>query len=147
MEVSLKNQAREVARAHQALDDLAGRHSLPARSVTRLHVAIEEHLTNIISYGYQPGQKGTINVRFAVEPSNLTVEIEDDGRPFNLAQAPEVDTSLPLDERPLGGLGIHMIRKSVDRLEYRRSNGRNMLTLQARISFDPPAGASGGTDT
>lgn len=119
---------------HQALDELAARSGLADASIGRLHLALEEHLANIISHGYEPGQQGTIVVRFALEPSILRVDIEDDGRPFNINDAPEVDTSLPLEKRPLGGLGIHMIRKSVDELEYRRSGSRNMVVLRKRLA-------------
>jgi len=99
-----------------------------------LHLAIEEHLTNIIAYAYDPGQAGTIRVRFALAAPALSVEIEDDGHPYNPMEAPEVDTSLPLDKKPLGGLGVHLIRKNADELSYARREGRNILTLMSRVT-------------
>jgi anti-sigma regulatory factor (Ser/Thr protein kinase) len=99
-----------------------------------LHVALEEHLANVISHGYAPGETGRIVVRFGLEASFLRIEVEDDGRPFNLKEAPEVDTSLPLDEKPMGGLGIHMIRKSVDELDYQRVGGRNVVVMRKRLA-------------
>ena len=133
VEVSLHNEPGQIARVHQALDDIAARHGLPARPVARLHLALEEHLTNIMVHGYAPGQAGKISVRFALEPKTLRVEIEDDAMPFNPAEAPEVDTDLPIEERPLGGLGVLMIRRSVDALEYRHAGGRNVLVLTTRL--------------
>lgn len=124
----------EIPGVHQALDELARQHRLPSRSVVRLHVAIEEHLTNVILHGYQPGQAGIIAVRFAFEPGVFRILIEDDAAPFNPLEAPGVDTSLPVEDKPLGGLGIHMIRRSVDELEYRRANGRNILVMKSRIN-------------
>ena len=101
--------------------------------MARLHVALEEHLTNIISYGYNGERAGIIRVRFAIASSVLRVEIEDSGRPFNPLEVPEVDTSMPLDQKPVGGLGVHLIRKSVDELNYERVGDRNVLTLITRL--------------
>lgn len=133
-QVTLHNQASEIAQAHEALDQLSTQHGLPARCVTSLHLAIEEHLSNVISYGYSPGQPGTIHVRLRLEPNILAVEVEDDARPFDPLAAAEPDTSLPLDSKPLGGLGLLMIRRSVDEAAYRRTNDRNVLTLKKRLA-------------
>ena len=72
-------------------------------------------------------------MRFLLEPTALGVEVEDNARPFNPIQAPEPDTSLPLDAKPLGGLGLLIIRRSVDELGYHRANDRNVLTLKKRM--------------
>jgi anti-sigma regulatory factor (Ser/Thr protein kinase) len=121
--------------AHQALDQLGTQLQLRPSDLTGLHVAIEEHLTNIISYGYQPGQVGTIRIRMQTERSSVQVEIEDDARAFNPLAGPEVDTSLPLDEKPIGGLGIHLIRKSADQLSYARVHGRNVLRMMKHLEL------------
>jgi serine/threonine-protein kinase RsbW len=133
LEALLHNQASEIPRAHQALDQFAAEHGLSGPYISQLHLALEEHLTNVVSYGYDPGQFGTVRVRFTLETFTLRIEIEDDARPFNPVEAPGVDTSLPLDAKPLGGLGLLMIRKSVDELEYRRVADRNVLTMKKRI--------------
>ena len=129
LELTLQNRAPEIRRAHEALDQFAAQHSLSLASLARLHVALEEHLTNIISYGYRPGQTGMIQIRFVLSDSNLRVEIADDARPYNPLAAPDVDTSVPLEEKPVGGLGVLLIRKSVDKIEYRRDGERNVLVL------------------
>jgi anti-sigma regulatory factor (Ser/Thr protein kinase) len=134
LQVTLHNQASEIAQAHEALDQLSAQYGLPLRCVTSLHLAIEEHLSNIISYGYNPGQSGTIHVRLRLEPTTLAIEVEDDARPFDPLTAAEPDTALPLDSKPLGGLGLLMIRRSVDEAAYRRANNRNLLTLRKRLT-------------
>ena len=133
MEALLHNQASEIPRVHEALDQFAAEHGLSGAYISRLHLALEEHLTNVLSYGYDPGEPGTLRVRLSIERPILSIEIEDDGRPFNPIEAPVVDTTLPLDAKPLGGLGLLMIRKSVDELEYRRVADRNVLTMKRRI--------------
>ncbi len=135
MELTLHNRAPEIRRVHEALDQFAAEHKLPVAGLARLHVALEEHLTNIISYGYRPGQTGTIQIRFALTESNLRVEIEDDARPYNPLEAPDVDTSVPLEAKPVGGLGVMLIRKSVDKLEYHRAGERNVLVLVKSVGI------------
>jgi len=137
LEILLHNRAAEIPVVHQALDEIAARRNLPAPSLAGLHLALEEHLTNIISHGYKAGQSGTIAVRFVLETCGLRVEIEDDARPFDPTAQSEVDTSLSMDAKPLGGLGILMIRKSVDDLEYRHVGDRNILTMKKRFSQQP----------
>ena len=116
------------------LDQFAVRHGFGGPNISRLHVALEEHLTNVISYGYDPGQAGTICLRFSLEPSWLKIEIEDDARAFNPLEMSDVDTTLPLEAKPLGGLGLHMIRKSVDNAAYCRRANRNLLTIAKRLN-------------
>lgn len=133
LELTLHNRASEIPLAHQALDQFTAQHGLDGRKFGLVHVALEEHLTNIISYGYDPGQSGTIRIRFERVDSEVRIEIEDDARPFNPNEAGEVDTSVPLDKKPIGGLGVHLIRKSADELNYQRTNGRNRLTFVKRV--------------
>ena len=134
MELTIHNQASEVPAVHQALDRFGAQQALREQDLARLHVAIEEHLTNIITHGYNPEQTGTIRVRFDINSSALRIEIEDDASPYNPMEAPEVDTSLPLDEKPMGGLGVHLIRKSVDNLKYLRAGERNVLVMIKRLA-------------
>jgi anti-sigma regulatory factor (Ser/Thr protein kinase) len=132
LEIILNNQRTEIAKAHQLLDELALQVGLPPKTCADLHVALEEHLTNVINYGYTPGQAGRIALRLDASPEALRVEIEDDARPFNPLLAPSVDVHQPLEERPIGGLGIHMIRQLTDDLRYEARAGHNVLTLIKR---------------
>lgn len=129
LEILLANQRTEIPRAHQLLDELAVHVGLSPKACANLHVALEEHLTNVINYGYSPGQVGRIALRLDSSPESLHVEIEDDARPFNPLLAPPVDVHQPLEERPIGGLGIHLIRQLTDELRYEYRSGHNVLTL------------------
>ena len=86
----------------------------------------------MISYAYDDSQEHWITVRFLSAPGQAGVEVEDDGRDFNPLTRPPVDVSAPLEERGVGGLGIHMITKFMDDVEHRRVDGRNILTLKRR---------------
>jgi serine/threonine-protein kinase RsbW len=129
LEVILRNQPTEIPKAHLFLDELALQAGLATKACADLHVALEEHLTNVINHGYSPGQSGQIAVRLSSSPEALRVEIEDDASPFNPLLAPSVNVNQPLEERPIGGLGIHMIRQLTDELHYEFRSGHNVLVM------------------
>jgi len=95
--------------------------------------ALVEWVTNVISYAYDDAREHWIEVRFFTTPGQARVEVEDDGREFNPLARPPVDTSAPLEQRAVGGLGIHMIRQMMDSVEYRRAEGRNILTMTQHV--------------
>jgi anti-sigma regulatory factor (Ser/Thr protein kinase) len=76
----------------------------------------------------------SITLRFKAGVAEVCVEVEDDGKEFNPLLHPPADINAPLETRPIGGLGIHMMRKLVDAVEYRRANGRNIVTLRKRVA-------------
>jgi anti-sigma regulatory factor (Ser/Thr protein kinase) len=133
LELVIENRLEEIARVHEQLDELAAREGLPARPAADIHIALEEYLTNSINYGYPGNHPGRIAVRFHLYPSELRVEIEDDARPFNPLLAPAVDIHQPIDERPVGGLGLHLIRKLTDQLRYERQGDCNKVVLVKRL--------------
>jgi anti-sigma regulatory factor (Ser/Thr protein kinase) len=66
----------------------------------------------------------------------LLVEVFDDCRPFNPLERPEVDTTKPLEEKPIGGLGVHLMRKFMDELDYRREEGKNVFRMRKKLKPD-----------
>jgi anti-sigma regulatory factor (Ser/Thr protein kinase) len=131
-ELTLRNRLPEIARSQDELEKFAAGRCFPERPLHELQLALEEHLTNIIRYAYDDQAEHQIQVRFEFNPPELRLEVEDDGRPFNPLEHPAPDLTLPLDERPIGGLGIHMIRKSLDQVTYRRGQDRNVLVMSKR---------------
>ena len=100
--------------------------------VYRVTLVIEELVVNIINHGHDDGVHD-IEIAMTSEPDALTVEIIDDGRPFDpLSDAPEPDLDSLLEDRPVGGLGIHLVRTMMDEVHYRREQDRNHTTLIAR---------------
>jgi len=114
------------------LERFAAQHGFPQRQLRDLQLALEEHLTNIIHYAYADEGDHRIVVRFHFHAPELCLEVTDDGRPFNPLEYPAPDLTIPIDQRPIGGLGIHMIRKSLDQVEYRRAHDRNILVMRKR---------------
>ena len=105
-----------------------------AKAQTQIAVALDELLSNIVRYAYGP-RRGDMTVRMEADPENRTVSITliDSGDPFDPLKAPEPDTGLPASERQIGGLGIFLVRKTMDGLSYVREQGKNMVTIRKRI--------------
>ena len=97
-------------------------------------LAIEELVTNCVKYGYDDEATHTIDIVLSVEDGFLRMEVIDDGHAFNPLEAPKPDLALPLSERPLGGLGIHLLRELSDEMLYERRDGTNRLVLTKRMS-------------
>jgi serine/threonine-protein kinase RsbW len=134
LEVRLGNDFAELPKLIQAAEAFLLEHKVPEGTSFKSHLALEEMCTNIIKYGYDDAGKHEIIVRFSWTPEFVTVQFEDDGHEFDpvAQEAPDVDK--PLAERKIGGLGIHLVRHSVDSMEYRRRDGRNVLTIKLRCA-------------
>jgi anti-sigma regulatory factor (Ser/Thr protein kinase) len=133
VEIVLMNQPGWRAELLAALDDFARQHRLAESVRQAADLSLEEHLTNILRYGYSDAERHEIRVRFELEEGCLAIEIEDDGQAFDPLAVPEPDTTAPLEGRPVGGLGIHLIRRFMDEVQYRREADRNILHLRKRL--------------
>jgi len=116
------------------LGDFVCARQIPPPVVQAADLALEEHLTNVMSYAYEDARDHDIIVRLEANDADFVIEVEDDGKPFDPTQAPKVDTSLPLDKKPIGGLGIHLIRRAMDEMRYTRQGNRNVLRMIKRLS-------------
>ncbi|HKA59174.1 MAG TPA: ATP-binding protein [Gemmatimonadales bacterium] len=131
----------EVARVNAAFAKFADAHALPAPVRRSLHVALDELLTNTLGHGFAGG-RGAVTVEVELRPDVVYVTVTDDGKPFDpfgLA-APVPDTALPLAERPVGGLGLHLVREMMDEVSYRRRGDRNVVTLAKRFAAEGGGG-------
>jgi anti-sigma regulatory factor (Ser/Thr protein kinase) len=118
-----------IARVQGLLDDLAGANRLPADPVTDMQVALDEILSNILRNGFGDGLPHRVDVTLSVDSRVLTAEIEDDCAPFDPLAAPPPDLRGSLQERAVGGLGIHFVRSLMSEVAYTRVGGRNRLVL------------------
>ena len=126
---TIANQLAELQRAAGLIEAFALEHGLPTKAAFELHLALDEWLTNVISYGYEDGDPHTIRVCLQREPAGVALEVEDDGRPFDPLSVAPPDLDRPLEERPIGGLGIHLVRKVMDRLAYERRGDKNIFKM------------------
>jgi len=131
--VELRNDMSEIDRIQRLVEERTAEWALSPSSLNAINVSLDEILTNIISYSYDDGGEHSIAVRVALETDGqVTIEVADDGRPFNPLAMPEPDTGAAIDDRPIGGLGIHLVLRLMDDVAYRREDDRNILTLKRR---------------
>ena len=105
-----------------------------ARTKMQIDIAIDEIFSNIARYAYAP-KTGSATVRFSYDEADKAVSITfiDSGVPFNPLERSAPDTHVPLERRSIGGLGIHLVRKTMDGMEYEHKGGKNILTIRKLI--------------
>ena len=143
----LDNDVQQVTQLGLFLKSLASRIGLEQSLAANLRLAIEEAVVNVIQYAYPKGTREKIKLEADVlEPEStadtadnelLRIIISDEGVPFDPTEMPEADTSLSAEERPIGGLGIFLMRELMDSINYERNDGRNTLTLKKYITAKP----------
>jgi serine/threonine-protein kinase RsbW len=102
--------------------------------VNQLNLVLDEHLNNVISYGYTDDREHVIVIDVAKDDRSIVVEIIDDGQAFDPLNQPPPDLTSSLQDRKIGGLGIHFMRTLMDTCSYERVNGENRLRLQKNIA-------------
>jgi anti-sigma regulatory factor (Ser/Thr protein kinase) len=129
VDLVIRNDLSEIAIARDALDQLGGELGVPARAVMQLQVALDELVSNVVKYSWPDGGKHELLVRITVNETGVSLDIFDDGQPFDPRGVPE-PAAAPQGQRPRpGGVGIHMIKKLVDHFDYERVDGRNHTKL------------------
>jgi len=104
----------------------------PAKIQNQMGIVADEIFSNIARYAYAPGV-GEAIIRICIDGEYLTMEFEDFGKAYDPTASPDPDMALPAMEREIGGLGVFMVKKIMDAVEYRRENGKNTLTLKKKI--------------
>ena len=125
-----------VARANAAFTAFAEANAVPDSIRRSLNVALDELLQNTIAHGFagrQGGGPGALTIAVELETDRVTVTLSDDGRPFDPLGTAAPDTAGSLEERPVGGLGIHLVRQLMDEVRYQRRSDRNVVTLVKRL--------------
>jgi anti-sigma regulatory factor (Ser/Thr protein kinase) len=134
VEIRIPNRRDKMSEAAEMIESFVRAQGGSREMVHDVTVALDEVLSNIISYGYGARENGDILVRAAVQDGRIVVEIEDTARPFDPLTAPVPDLSASLRERKVGGLGIHFVRQLMDDVAYARVAGTNRLRLSKRLS-------------
>ena len=100
----------------------------------QMNLALEEAVVNVMSYAYPEGTKGYVDISVQSDNGSLVFVISDSGKPFDPTTREEVDTSLPAEQRQIGGLGIFLVRKMMDDIKYEYKDGHNILTLRKKLN-------------
>jgi len=106
----------------------------PMKAQMQINIAIDELFGNIAHYAYHPEVgEATVRVEVIQDPLSVVITFIDNGIPYDPLTAADPDTTLSAEERSVGGLGIYMVKKSMDEIAYRYENGRNILSIRKKI--------------
>jgi serine/threonine-protein kinase RsbW len=133
LKIELAARLSEIARLVEAFEAFADRLGFPADAALQVTLVLDELVTNIVTYGVRPGETAPITVELSYADGVLRIVLSDPGRPFDPRTVKPPDTSASLEDRQIGGLGVHIARAYMDSLDYRYDGGRNHLTLVRRI--------------
>ena len=132
--IIMKNEMSEVGRMRGFFFSVCREHGIDEDTAKSLNLAAEEWVANVINYAYPKGTRGHVELTAEFSDSKLTLVVKDHGIPFDPTTYEAVNVEAALDDRPIGGLGIHLVKTIMDTMAYQRTpNGYNVLTLTKKI--------------
>ena len=136
--IVLRNDLSEIPKLHRELESFGQKCSLSSKTLFELNLILEEVFANVVSYAYRDSRRHEIVVLADLRDGELIIEVEDDGRPFNPLQIPPPDLESPLEQRKIGGLGLHLLRELTNSIEYDRKDDKNRLVVRKKIEGREP---------
>lgn len=134
--LTLRNDLSELGRLAEFVDAFCAPLRPTEKDVMAIQLSLEEAVTNVITHGYADDRPHEFTVTLERGPENrLIAVVSDDAPAFDPLVLPAVDVNAPLEEREIGGLGVHLVKKLMDRAHYERRNGRNVLTLERKLGL------------
>ena len=133
LDMSLANDVQEVARVIDSLEEFGAANGIPPEQSLRFGLVLDELITNIISYGLKDRSDGIISLAIEHKAGVLHAELADDGPPFDPLAAETAAPSGDIETREVGGLGLTLVKTFMDRLDYRRVDGFNRLTMEMKV--------------
>ena len=127
--LTLKNDPSEIGRLVDLLEAFGPQSGLSDDATFKLTLALDEIVANVVRHGFEDEGEHRIEVKVTVDDRTVTASVEDDGLEFDPREAPVPDLDLPIEMRKPGGLGMHLVKATMDSVEYRRQDGRNILTV------------------
>ena len=125
----LQNEMAEISKLAIFIEELGEEFGLSSELVFNLNLVLEEAVSNVILYAYPKEEHQTISLIARKKDNQLIFVLTDSGKEFDPTQAPDADITLSAEDRPIGGLGIFLIRQIMNTVEYQRIEGKNVLTL------------------
>ncbi|MBQ9656659.1 MAG: ATP-binding protein [Prevotella sp.] len=131
--LTLPNDIETIPQLNEFVDSFAEEAGLDMSVSMSLNLALEEAVVNVMSYAYPAGTKGDVSIEAVAAEGETVFTIRDSGTPFDPTSKEAVDTNLGVEERPIGGLGIHLVRQIMDHVSYSYTEGQNVLTLTKKL--------------
>ena len=131
--LTLPNDINTIPQLNEFIDTVCEELEIDMALAMSLNLAMEEAVVNVMDYAYPAGTEGEVNIEAIADETQLHFTISDSGKPFDPTAKEEVDTTLSAEERPIGGLGIHLNRQLMDDISYERRDDKNILRLSKNI--------------
>jgi serine/threonine-protein kinase RsbW len=133
MLIELKNDLKELDRLNEKIESFNTSNNIPNDIAFKINLATEEIVTNIIKYGYENPIEDIISIDIQKKNNSIIIAVSDSAKEFNPLLKDDPDTTLSLNERKIGGLGIFFAKELMDEIEYIRENSKNILTMKKEI--------------
>lgn len=132
--IEIVNKMDEMDKIADFVEQIGEELHLSIALVTSINLALEEAIANVIMYAYPKGEENKpIILTAEYENDELDFILSDKGTPFDPTKVPEADITLPIEKRPIGGLGIFLIRKIMGEVTYQRIDGENKLKMRKKL--------------
>lgn len=131
--IILTNDISEISKLNGFVEEIGSELSLSPDVIFNLNLVLEEAVVNVINYAYPKEEHEFIYLSARMHEGTIVLVVTDTGKEFDPTLAPEVDITLSADERPIGGLGIFLIRQIMNEVRYERIDGKNILTLEKKL--------------
>lgn len=131
--LTLPNDIETIPQLNAFIDGFCEERGIGMDIAIRLNLAVEEAVVNVMNYAYPEGTVGYVDIDMDADEKAVTVILSDTGIPFDPTKKEKVDTTLSAEERPIGGLGIHLVREIMDTIDYAYTDHKNILTLKKTL--------------
>ena len=131
--IILANDIAEISKLNQFVDEVGEEFSLTPDVIFNLNLVLEEAVVNVINYAYPKEDHEWIYLSAKLQDGSVVFVLTDTGKEFDPTMAPEADVTLSAEDRPIGGLGIFLIRQIMNEVKYERIEGKNVLTLGKKL--------------
>jgi serine/threonine-protein kinase RsbW len=132
LSLEIANDLEGLSRAMESADRFLTDQRVEDEAAFTVRLALEEIVTNILKYAYQDSATHQIAIDLRLSPDRVVLRVSDDGREFDPLAAPAPDLDLPIEDKEVGGVGIHLVKAMAERLSYERVGGKNVLSATIR---------------
>jgi serine/threonine-protein kinase RsbW len=136
LSIKLKNRLNELDKIKAAVSKISTTIDCTQRNSKEINLILEELFTNVVNYGFDDDKDHDIDLSVSCDESILLIRLEDDGKPFDLTAATTPDTKCAIEDRYVGGLGIHFVKHFMDDFKYYRKKDKNVIILKKHLTID-----------
>lgn len=133
MHMELAPRLSAISSLAEVIEEFGQNHDIPDAQIYFVNLEIDELMTNYVAYAYHRVKRPRMLVTLRAFANKLVLVVTDSGPPFNPLEAPEADLTSEMDERRVGGMGLHLVRQYADRIDYRCIDDQNILSLEHKF--------------